>query len=747
MAVALVRPGLLYAWKGPSLLIADTRGECGPGTPLSGYYFREARFIGTLRLEIDGQAPWLCESAAIDPETLALNYVHPEITEPGGGGTGQAGDEEGVDAHGIPERSLALRLSFRVDVARLAVTLQIANHARRRIECELAWAIGADFADIQEAQSGRREQHAQVALTAHSDRVELTYQHPKLPLRTEVRHDGRWQWQGERLMTHLALEPQSESLVRVEIVPFSADGDISAEEARRRESALAAWRAGFARVEVPGNRVVEDIVGNNIRDIASFPMLDGPRDEWLALQAGVPLYPAFFGRDGVTAGWQAGYVDQGEALAAALTKLGRLQSDRVDDWHDAEPGRIPYQIRRGPLARLDLNPYSGYYADFASPLMFVISLANLWAWTGDRQHVQRHWDTAQRILEWARTLGDRDGDGYLEYQTRSSKGTKNQGWKDSGDAIVYDDGAPVPSPIATCELQAYWYLAQQLMGLLCGVMGRPGDARAHADSAAALKARFNRDWWVEAEQFYALALDPAKRQVRAPTSNVGHCLACGIIERERLPAVVGRMFAPDMFSGWGVRTLSADHAFYNPLSYHRGTVWAVEQATIVFGLRRFGFDARALDLAEAQFDLARIYPEYRIPECVGGYARGDRPVPGAYPRANTPQLWNASAFPLIVQSLLGLLPLAATHTLVVDPALPASIPELILRDVRVGTAKATLRFWRDGQGASKWEIVHTQGTLHVVRQPAPESLSASWGDRAGAIFESVGKAVAKGGAP
>jgi glycogen debranching enzyme len=742
MAVALVRPDLLYAWKGPSLLITGTRGECGTGTPLSGYYFREARFLSTLRVEVNGTAPWLCEAASIDPETLTLNYVHPEIAAPGGGGTGQAGDEEGTDRYGTPERSMNLRLSLRAGVAGLTVTLIVANRTRRRVECDLTWVIGADFADIQEAQSGRREQHAPVDLTSHVDHVALTYRHPKLPLRTDVRHDGRWRLEGERLTRRLALEPRAEALLRLDIVPFSADGDVTAEEARDRESVHEAWRSGFARVDVPGNRVVEEVIRLNVRDLASFPMLDGRPDEWLALQAGVPLYPAFFGRDGLTAGWQAGYVDQGQALAAALTKLGRLQSDRVDAWHDAEPGRIPYQIRRGPLARLDLNPYAGYYADFASPLMFVISLANLWAWTGDPRHVRRHWDTARRILEWARTFGDRDGDGYLEYRTTSSKGTKNQGWKDSGDAIVYDDGSPVPPPIATCELQAYWFLAQQLMGLLSGAMDAPGDARAFARSAAALKARFNRDWWMDDEQFYALALDPEKRQVRALTSNVGHCLACGILDGDRLPAVVGRMFAPDLFSGWGVRTLSSGHAFYNPLSYHRGTVWSVEQATIVFGLRRFGFDARALDLAEAQFDLARLYPEYRIPECVGGYARGDRAVPGAYPRANTPQLWNATAFPLIVQTLLGLLPIAATHTLIVDPALPASIPELILRDVRVGAAKATLRFWRDRDGASKWEVLHVQGTLHVVRQPAPESISATWADRAGAVLESVARSAA-----
>src|SRR5687768_14857510 len=275
------------------------------------------------------------------------------------------------------------------------------------------------------------------------------------------------------------------------------------------------------------------------------------------------------------------------------------------------------------------------------------------------------------------------------------------------------------------------------MGLLSWVMDARGDAAAYRTRASNLKERFNRDWWVEEEQFYALALDPEKRQVRAVTSNVGHCIACGIIDREHLPAVVGRLFAPDLFSGWGIRTLSAKHAFYNPLSYHRGTVWAVEQASIIFGLRRFGFDARALDLTRALFDLAQLYPEFRIPECVGGYARAEHPVPGAYPRANTPQLWNASAFPLVVQALLGLVPLAPAKTLFIDPALPTWIPELLLRDLRVGDAKVSLRFWRDEDGGSKWDVLHKQGTLHVLRQPAPESLSAGWIDRTGALLETV----------
>ena len=275
------------------------------------------------------------------------------------------------------------------------------------------------------------------------------------------------------------------------------------------------------------------------------------------------------------------------------------------------------------------------------------------------------------------------------------------------------------------------------MSLLSWIMGARDDASAHRESAAALKTRFNQDWWVEDEKFLALALDPSKRQVRAVSSNAGHCLACGIVDRERLPALVDRMFAPDLFSGWGIRTLSTRHAFYNPLSYHRGTVWAVEQATIIFGLRRYGFDARALDLTHALFELAQLYPEFRIPECVGGYARSDRPVPGAYPHANTPQLWNATAFPLAVQTMLGLLPIASLNTLVLDPALPPWAPELIVRDLRVGDATVTLRFWRDGGGASTWEVMRQEGTLHIIRQPPPESLSAKWADRIRGVAQSM----------
>jgi glycogen debranching enzyme len=737
MALASVRGDVLCAWKGSSLLVTTPSGECGDGHVLSGFYYREARFLSTIAFELNGRTPWLCETVITRPDVLELCYVHPEITTPGGGGTGQAGDDAGIDAHGLPERSLDIRLSYVVGISRLDITLAIANRARQPLTFEVACRLAADFADIQEAQAMRREQDADVEESATAGVVAFRYRHPKLPYRSEVRYAEQWQWQDGRLAARVTLAPQESKTLSLRLVPHVAGEAMTDAEIDERERVLAGWCSSFTRVGLPGHRLFERVLDNNIRDIASFPMLDGHRDEWLAMQAGIPAYPAFFGRDAVTAGWQSGMIDCGQALDSALAKLSRLQSARVDAWHDEEPGRIPYQIRSGPLALLNVNPYSAYYADFASPLMFIIALANFFAWTGDRSRLRRYWDTARRIVDWARTYGDPDRDGYLEYRTRSEKGTKNQGWKDSGDAIIYDDGSPVPPPIATCELQGYWYLAQELMGLLSLVQGAPGDASAYHRSAAALKERFNRDWWMEDEQFFALALDPHKQQVRALTSNVGHCLATGIVDRVHLPPVVGRLFASDLFSGWGIRTLSSSHAFYNPLSYHRGTVWAVEQGTIIFGLRRFGFDARALELTRAMFDLALLYGEYRIPECVGGYARAERTGPGAYPRANTPQLWNASAFPLAMQSMLGLLPLAPVETLVIDPVLPTWMPEVVLQGLRVGRAKVSLRFWRDDDGASKWEVLHKQGTVRIVRQPPPESVTAGWSDRLGGALETL----------
>jgi glycogen debranching enzyme len=739
MSQTYVRPELLYAWHGQSQLIVNTHGDCGDDQTLSGFYFRETRYLRTLKLTLDGRQPWLSQAAVVDPAILHFDYVHPEMHTFGGGGSGQSADEVQVDEHGTPYRALDIRVRYELGIAELRVLLEITNRSQREVSVDFGWTFDADFADIQEAQGARRQQQAGVTRDSEGCLVRLRYEHSELPFETclSATPHGVWRVSDVGVAARLTLGTQQPATLRLLIEPKDFREEIAPKDVADRETVWRAWRDGLTRVEVPGNAIAETTLARNLEDFASFPLLQGPRDEWLAMQAGMPAYPALFGRDTITAGWQAAMVDRGQSLDASLTVLGRHQSDRVDDVHDEEPGRIPFQMRRGPLARLGVNPFGAYYGDFASPLMFVVALANLYSWTGEKASLERHWDTARRVLDWAREYGDSDGDGYLEYCTRSKDGPKNQGWKDSGNAIVYEDGSSVPSPLGTCELQGYWYAAQQLFAVLSWVMDAKEDAKAHWRSAMELKERFNRDWWVREDNCVGLALDPDKRLVRACTSNAGHCIASGIISDEHLPRLVGRLFAPDMFSGWGIRTLSTAHTSYNPIAYHLGTVWAVENATTVFGLRRFGFDARAVELSRALFDLAALYPDHRIPECVGGYARRARATPGAYPRANTPQLWNASGFSLVVQSLLGLQPVAPLQLLVVDPVLPTWLPEVILHGLRLGGAIATLRFWRGDNGDSHTEVLHKRGTLHLVKQPPPESLSSGVRDRLGAFIDGV----------
>ncbi|HEY2854939.1 MAG TPA: glycogen debranching N-terminal domain-containing protein [Gemmatimonadaceae bacterium] len=738
--LARVLSDVHYAWYGPSMLVTTQRGSCDESHGLTGYYFREARHLSVLRLELNGTTPWLCAGAVTSQRQLDFVFVYPELTRFGGGGTDVADDTTWTDAHQVAQRAIDVRLSERLRFNGLDVVLTLANRSSAPVNLRIAWMVAVDFADVQEAFSGSREQKAGIKQGALENGLHFQYEHPRLSLATHVSASGPLEWKlgDSRLVAHLRLEPQMAVETSLTITAIDESLPLDAASDARRLRRLGAWSAGFAKLETPRNGRIERLLKDAVSDIAALPLLEGGEDEWLTPQAGIPLYPALFGRDAFTAGWQAAMLDQGEFTESALSRIGRLQSDRTDDWRDAQPGRIPYQVRTGPLARLDVNPYSAYYADFASPFMYIIALGHRYAWAGSDATLERHWDTACRLLDWAREYGDCDDDGYLEYQTRSSKGTKNQGWKDSGNAIVYEDGRSVPDPLGTCELQGYWYAAQQIMAALNWVRGRHTEARALWDASLELKRRFNRDWWMEEEGFYALAMDPHKRLARSITSNVGHCLATGIIDDERVPRVVDRLFASDMFSGWAIRTLSASHPAYNPLSYHLGSVWPVENASIVFGLRRYGLDRRAIELTAGLFDLSQLYDFGRIPECVGGYARTEFPHPGAYPRANPLQLWNQSAYIMLIQAVLGLQPVAPLHTLVMDPVLPPWLPEVILRDLRVGDAAATIRFTRDADGHSHGDVIEQRGRLHVIRHPPVESLHASALDRLSALLRGIG---------
>jgi glycogen debranching enzyme len=726
LPLALNRPELRYAWCGPGALVTDTKGRAGEHY-LTGFFFRQCRFLNRLRLSIRGEEPYLCTICEVDPATLELTYIYPEVEAGGGGGSGSGrlGEKDGLYF-----RDIDVRLTYRVQPASLRATLLITNRWHDELTIPIAWSVSADYATMDEAQFQNRSQYADVETTASSEALTFRYRHPQLPFSTQITADGaEWSYAADGLTANVRLPRQNTVELTLLVRAVDFEQAINADGEREREERVSAWQSNVAWLHAPGETPIIEITNRSLRDLGSFALLEGPQDEWLTPGAGLPLYQTVWGRDTLTAAWQFALFDGAEMLQDVLTFLTRRQGTKVDAARDEQPGRIINQAKSDPISRIGDSPFDRYYADVASPFMFIVGLGFAYVVTGKRALLEKHWAAASAVLDWAREYGDRDGDGYIEYLTTAPNGPTHQGWKDTENGVVDEQGEPVQPPIAPCEIQGYYYVALQYMAALSAVLGERERGVELWRQASALKERFNRDFWMDDEGFIAFGLGPDKKQIRAVTSNAGQCIATGIVSKDHLARLVRRLFAPDLFSGWGIRTLSAVNPAYQPLDYHLGSVWPVENATMLFGLRRYGFNERALQLTRALYDLARLWPGGRIPECVGGYARNEFDHPGVYPRANRPQTWNQSVFPLLVQGLLGAVPFAPARLLMVDPILPSWLPEISVKGLRVGDASVSLRFWRDVNGKSHYQVLEKEGRLRVMRQPWLESFPTNIWDR------------------
>ncbi|HEX2167629.1 MAG TPA: glycogen debranching N-terminal domain-containing protein, partial [Longimicrobiales bacterium] len=700
---------------------------------LSGYYFRQTRFLKDLVLTIDHLSPHVCSFAESTPSDLELTFIHPEVTGGGGGGSGSGGTDAG---NGLLYRNLDLRLKHHVRPASVETLLIITSRWQDDVRLRLHWSLTADFATMDEAQFGAAPATA-VEITTAASGVRFRNDDRGLHFETVVTGSGAdWQYEHGRLGAVVTLRRQQELELRLRIDALDAADPIDDTGSQERESRLEAWLASRTQLHSAAEPPFVQYAERGAIDIGSLALLEGARTEWLTPAAGVPLYQSLWARDALTASWQAGLLDRGEMLQDVLTTLTRLQGARDDPQRDEQPGRILNQAKTDVHSRTGRSGFDRYYADVASPFMFIIGLGYHYALTGDRKHLDSRYDAAARALEWAEHYGDR-GHGYIAYQTRAPHGPRHQGWKDSENAVVDEGGRQIEPPIASCEIQGYWYVALQFMAVLALVRGRWKESTLYWRRATDLKTRFNRDFWMDDEGFIAFGLGPGQQPIRALTSNAGQCLATGIVDPLNIPRLVRRLFEPDLFSGWGIRTLSAGNPAYNPLDYHLGSVWPVENATIIFGLRRYGLDDRVLQLVRAVYDLARLWPQGRTPECVGGYGRDELAHPGAYPRANRPQTWNQSVWPLMVQCLLGLVPYAPLNLLMVDPILPPWLPELSIKRLRVGDATVAMRFRRDADGRSHYDITDQQGSLHVIRQPWLESFSADSWERMAALVQTA----------
>jgi glycogen debranching enzyme len=433
--------------------------------------------------------------------------------------------------------------------------------------------------------------------------------------------------------------------------------------------------------------------------------LDVSETEWVPA-AGVPWFVTLFGRDSLIVSLQNMSISTGFARGA-LKRLADYQADVRDDYRDAQPGKVLHEIRFGELAHFHAIPHTPYYGTADATILYLIVLSETYRWTGDVNLFKQYRKVAEGCLSWIEKSGDLDGDGFQEYQTFSPLGYENVNWKDSGDAVVYADGSQVKQPKGTCELQGYVYDAKVRMAEMFQALGDETRAQTLREQAETLKRHFQEVYWMEEEGCYAYGQDSHKKLITSITSNAGHCLWSGIADQNKAERVARRLLQDDMWSGWGIRTISSQNPAYNPYSYHLGSVWPHDNGIIAAGFKRYGLANEANQVIRGMFDAARRFEAYRLPEIFAGLKRKGKTAdfPALYPPgANIPQGWASGSVFQMVRTMLGLRADAPHQRLYVNPTLPAWLSDLQLQHLRVGPCSFTLHFWREGE-RSRWEVV------------------------------------------
>jgi glycogen debranching enzyme len=748
LARLLPRPDTRYVSQSRTVLAAGLDGFVDEGGE-HGLFVYQTRLLSRYRWLINGQRPRPVALSNVEQHSwLGYYAVLPPGVDPGPADTGSG------QVEAIARQTLELRLS-RYAGEGMHEDVDLCNFSQHPTSFSLTLELDADFADLGDLHGPRVSGEISRRVADDVQALDIDYR-----AAYAFDHQGeRGTAQIHRGLTVRVRNMSSAAVVRETGVAFdvtlpprgrwhacvdfiarideralplmygcrSFTGTLAEFDVRRRtfHGESTAFASPQARGLAP---VVIQALDQAKADLASLRLYDLDRNEraWTTA-AGLPMYVALFGRDVLTTSWQAALASTA-LMRGGLVEVARWQGREINDWRDEQPGRMLHEAHTGPNAVLNVNPRARYYGSATTSAFYPVAVGELWHWTGDRELVRPLVRSALAAVRWLDDHGDLDGDGFYEYQTRSEHGVRHQGWKDSEDAMVYEDGTPVKPPIATCEEQAFAYLGKLHLSEVLWWLGETDEARRLFRQAGELKRRFNEVFWLEDEGFYAMALDPDKRPVRSAGSNPGHGLATGIVDRGLALRTAGRLLGRDLFSGWGVRTLSAANPAYNPYSYHRGSIWPVEHGPFALGLMRYGLHEHAELICRAQFEAASLFDFCRLPELFSGHPRDeDHPFPALYPQANAPQAWSAGAVFCFVQALLGLYPYAPLNTLLVDPHLPAWLPEVTLDGLRVGEAAVTIRFVRGDDGRSDYRVLEQRGRLHVVRQPSPWSLTAtSW---------------------
>jgi glycogen debranching enzyme len=678
--------------------------RCGDLRPLGsgghGLFYNESRHLSKSVLRL-ANGPLLLLSSAVtqDNARLIIDLTNPDLDLP--------------DGRRLSRRAVHLqRTKFLRDNA-CEEEIRVQNYGLLPIAIELILELEADFADIFEIRGYPRAKPRQMLGPEAGDSF-LTFSYRGLDkvLRKTVIASSLKQVVAGASEMHfqIELEPKAEKVFTLTVTCLAET---------ERLFAVDTGHSRTLRSEELQSRGCEIQTSNDHfndwinRSKADLEMMITPTSEGLYPYAGVPWFSTVFGRDGIIAALEYLWVYP-EVAKGVLRYLAATQATEFLPAQDAEPGKILHETRKSELARIGEVPFGRYYGSADSTPLFLYLAAAYFDRTGDQELIRTMWPNIELALDWIDRSGDRDSDGFVEYGRRSENGLIHQGWKDSSDSVFHADGQPAEGPIAICELQAYVYAAKRGVAGLAKTLGHTEKAETLQHEAESLRLRFEEAFWCDDISFYALALDKDKRQCRVRSSNAGHCLFTEIARPERARQLLQAFREEDFFSGWGVRTIAATERRYNPMSYHNGSVWPHDNALIGFGCAQMPNKELACQILTGLFDASIFLDLHRLPELFCGFSRQAGRGPTLYPVACSPQAWAAGAVFLLLQACLGLTIRALEATIYFHyPRLPESLPEVRIRDLRVGRSSVDLEILRYRESVTV-NPIHRVGDLKVV---------------------------------
>ncbi len=668
----------------------------------AGLFHFDTRFLSRLCFTLEGHRP-LILSSTVQPDNLVLDV---DLTNP---------DMFQGDRLVLAKDTFHVARAKFLWEASCHELFTITNYAGERMRVRFALEFGADFADLFEIRGYLRTRRGTVAAQRRGP-AEVVFAYRSLdgvPRATRISFDlAPAALSPARADFELDIEPRARRSLALRVECLQGDQPASAGRfyatLRRARRVLAGEHASRARVET-SNVTVNSIFSRSAADLAML-LTETPHGPYP--YAGVPWFSTAFGRDGIITALEMLWLDPATARGV-LRFLAAYQATEEDPAADQEPGKILHEKRECELAHLGEVPFGRYYGSVDSTPLFVALAGLYWQRTRDVQTLNAIWPNVLAGLEWIDRYGDRDGDGFVEYGRRRDSGLRNQGWKDSEDAVFHADGSLAAPPIALCEVQGYVYLARRVAALLAADRGERDLAANLEAQAEALRVRFEAAFWREEIGSYALALDGDKRPCDVRSSNAGQLLFTGICRPERAARVAQQLFGRDFYSGWGIRTLAAREKRFNPTSYHNGSVWPHDNALIGLGLAQYGHTNEALALTAAQFDAAAHMHLRRLPELFCGFDRKRGKAPTLYPVACAPQAWAACTPFALIQACLGLEVDAAASTVTLRrPRMPQFLDWLKVSDLRVGESRLDLMFRRH-EGSVAVNLIRREGDAEV----------------------------------